>query len=388
MGLLILYTFKNIFSRKLTSIFTIFGIALVVFVFASVLMLSHGLREAMVETGSDNNVIVIRAASQTEVQSILYRESARIIKSDPAIAKDTSGNELFTNEILVLISQPKRDNNEPSNVPVRGVNSVSMELRPGMKLIEGRMWRPGTSEIIAGKKVAENFKGCGLGETVRFGMRDWTVVGIFESGGSAFESELWGDVDQLMDAFRRPVYSSLTFRLTDPGQFDAVKKRLEGDRRLPVDVRREKDYYASQSRFTTTFINVLGISISIIFSLGAIVGAMITMYASVANRTTEIGTLRALGFQRRTILGTFLLESLIISLIGGGLGIACAYLMNFKDVSTTNWNTFAELAFGFRMSPMIIVQALLFAVIMGFVGGFLPAVRAARLEIVNALRAR
>jgi ABC-type lipoprotein release transport system permease subunit len=388
MGLLILYTFKNIFARKLTSALTVFGIALVVFVFASVLMLSNGLSQAMVDTGYADNVIVIRAASQTEVQSILYRESAQIIKADPAIAKDASGNELFTNEILVLISQPKRDTDEPSNVPVRGATNTSTELRPNLKITEGRMYRPGTSEIIAGQKVAENFKGCGLGEKVRFGLRDWTVVGIFESGGSGFESELWGDVDQFMDAFRRPVYSSLTFKLANPDVFDEVKARLEGDRRLPVEVMREKDYYASQSKFTTTFINVLGIAISIIFSLGAIVGAMITMYASVANRTTEIGTLRALGFQRRTILWSFLLESLMISLFGGALGIGAAFLMNFKEVSTTNWNTFAELAFGFQISPLIIVQALAFAVVMGFVGGFLPAVRASRLKIINALRAR
>ena len=388
MRLLLLYTFKNITARKLTSALTIFGIALVVFVFTAVLMLSNGLNQAMVATGYDDNVIVIRTASQTEVQSILYRDVAQLVKADAAIARDNAGNALFTNEILVLINQPKRETDEPSNVPARGVNEMSMQLRPDLKLVEGRMYREGTSELIAGKKVAANFQGCGIGETVRFGMRDWTIVGIFESEGSGFESELWGDVDQLMDAFRRPVYSSLTFRMDNPSQFDAMKTRLEADKRLTVDVRREKEYYASQSKFTTTFINILGMSISIIFSLGAIVGAMITMYAAVANRTTEIGTLRALGFQRRTILWTFLIESLMIALLGWALGIMAAYFMRFKEISTTNWDTFAELAFGFQISTDIVVQALIFSVVMGVVGGFLPAVRASRLKIINALRAR
>lgn len=388
MSLLLAYSYRNILTRKLTSLLTILGIALVVFVFCAVLMLSNGLNKTLVDTGYDDNIIVIRRASQTEVQSIIYRDVANIIKADPAIQIQEDGSPMLTNEILVLITQPKRGSSEPGNVPVRGVTEVSMKLRPDMKIVRGRMWREGTSEIIAGAKVAETFQGCGLGETVRFGMRNWTVVGIFESNGSGFESELWGDVRQLMDAFERPVFSSLTMRLVSPGDFDAVKTRLENDPRLAVEVKQEKEYYAEQSKFTTIFINILGVVISVVLSLGAIVGAMITMYASVANRTVEIGTLRALGFSRFSILKAFLVESVLIALIGGALGILGANFLRFLEVSTTNWDTFAELAFSFKASPQIVVFAVVFAVVMGIVGGFLPAVRASRLRIIAALRAK
>lgn len=388
MTLLISYSYKNVFARRLTSILTIAGIALVVFVFCAVLMLSHGLRTALVETGLKDNVIAIRRASQTEVQSIIPRDMANTIKADAAIAVDADGSPLFTNEILVLINQPKRGTDEPSNVPVRGVTEYSRKLRPNMRLVDGRMWREGTSEVIAGAKVAATFQGCGLGETLRFGTRDWTIVGIFETGGSGFESEIWGDVDQLMDAFGRPVFSSLTMRLTSPNEFEAMKERLESDPRLTVEIMPEREYYLEQSRFTSLFISVMGIAVSIIFSLGAVVGAMITMYSSVANRTIEIGTLRALGFSRTKVLSAFLLEAVIISIIGGLLGLLTASLLRFVEVSTTNWNTFAELAFSFEISWNIVGGALLFAVLMGIVGGFLPAVRASRFRIVNALRAK
>jgi putative ABC transport system permease protein len=388
MPLLISYSYKNILARKLTSLLTVFGIGLVVFVFCAVLMLSNGLGETLVATGEDENAIVIRKASQTEVQSIIYRDVANAIRADEAIKRNADGTTIVTSEILVLINQLKRSSGEPSNVPVRGVTSMSIRIRPAFTLTQGRMWRPGTSEIIAGARVAESFQGCGIGETVRFGMRNWTVVGIFETGGSGFESELWGDVDQLMDAFGRPVFSSLTMRLSSAGEFDAFKARLEGDPRYSVEVMREKEYYEEQSRFTTIFINAMGVTISIIFSLGAIVGAMITMYAAVANRTTEIGTLRALGFGRRSVLFAFLVESLLIALIGGAIGVLAATFLRFVEVSTTNWNTFAELAFSFEISAEIIVYAFVFALLMGLTGGFLPALRAARFRIVNALRAK
>ncbi len=386
--LLVHYSYKNLLARKLTSLLTVFGIGLVVFVFCAVLMLSNGLGKTLIATGEDDNAIVIRKASQTEVQSIIYRDVANAIKADAAIKKNSEGAPVVTSEILVLINQPKRGSNEPSNVPVRGVAPMSINIRPAFRITEGRMWQPGTSEIIAGAKVTESFQGCGLGETVRFGMREWTVVGVFETGGSGFESELWGDLDQLMDAFGRPVFSSLTMKLANPDEFDAFKARLEGDPRYTVEVMREKEYYEEQSKFTTIFISAMGVTISVIFSLGAIVGAMITMYAAVASRTTEIGTMRALGFSRRSILFAFLTESLMIALTGGAIGVLAATFLRFIEVSTTNWNTFAELAFSFEISSQIVLYAFVFAIIMGIVGGFLPAVRAARFRIVTALRAK
>ncbi|MEW6051107.1 MAG: ABC transporter permease [Candidatus Zixiibacteriota bacterium] len=385
---LLSYSYKNSFARKLTSILTLSGIGLVVFVFSAVLMLSNGLEKTLVATGSDSNVIVVRKAANTELVSLVSRAQADVVKTDAGVARAADGTPLFANEILVLISQPKRSNNEISNVPVRGVGEGSFKIRPAVKLVEGRMYRPGTSEIIAGKKVAETFQGCGLGETVRFGSRDWTIVGLFEAGGSGFESELWGDIDQFLAAFERPVFSSLTFAI-DPGHsLSEIENRLENDSRLTVDVMSEKEYYRLQSATFATFINILGVAISVIFSLGAIVGAMITMYAGVANRTIEIGTLRALGFSRNSILGAFLFESLFIAVVGGLVGISLAFLLQLVEVSTTNFDTFAELAFSFRMSPRIALSSMIFSVIMGLLGGFLPAVRASRLRIVQALKTR
>lgn len=351
-------------------------------------MLSNGLRQTLVDTGFDENAIVIRKASQTEIQSILPRDMANVVKSDPAVAVGADGSPMVSGELMVLINQPKRESDEPSNVPIRGVSPNSMTIRPNIKLVEGRMWKPGTSEIIAGAKVARTFRGCGLGETVRFASRDWTVVGVFETGGSGFESELWGDYDQLAQAFQRPIYSSITVRVANQADFEAMRFRLENDPRVTVDIKREKEYYAEQSNFTRTYINVLGLIISIIFSAGATVGAMITMYASVAGRKTEIGTLRALGFSRTTVLSTFLVESVFMGLIGGSIGIAAATMLRRLEVSTTNWDTFAELAFSFETSWEIVVGALVFAVVMGLAGGFLPAVQASQMRIIEALRSK
>jgi putative ABC transport system permease protein len=385
---LLRYSIRNSYARKLTFTLTVLGIALVVFVFAAVLMLSHGLSQALVETGNENNAVALRQSASTEVVSIILRNMADIVRSDPAIATGPDGSPLFAGEIMVLINQRKRSDNEPSNVAVRGVDSISLAVRPQVHLVQGRMWRPGSSEVIAGIKTAATFEGCGMGETVRFGQRDWTVVGLFEAGGGSFESEIWGDISQFQDAFQRPIYSSLVFKLRDPSLLNEVKARLEADRRLTVEIMSEKEYYRRQSRSFSTFIGVLGTTISVVFALGAIVGAMITMYAAVANRTREIGTLRALGFSRPTIWTTFLTESAIISLVGGAIGIAAANLLSFLEVSTTNFDTFAEVAFSFRMSPEIAIKSLVFAIVMGFVGGFLPSVRASRLKILDALRAR
>ena len=249
------------------------------------------------------------------------------------------------------------------------------------------MFRPGTSEIIAGRAIGQRFAGAGIGETLRFGMRDWTVVGHFDAGHSGFNSEIWGDADQLIQAFRRNAYSSVIFRLTDAQGLDAVKARLESDPRLTVELKRESIFYAEQSEQLSTFIRYLGVTLSIIFSSGATIGAMITMYASVANRTAEIGTLRALGFRRASILWAFLLESLLLGLLGGILGVALASLMQWVSFSTMNFQTFSELAFSFTLTGKIVVESLIFSLIMGLAGGFLPAIRAARLKIVDSLRA-
>ncbi len=380
------YSFRNLWTRRLTTVLTASGMALVVFVFAATLMLATGLRKTLVETGSPDNVIVIRKASQSEVQSGVDRGQAALIQTQPEIAVGTDGRQLLAKEIVVLISLPKRGTDKPSNVVIRGVSPASLTLRPQVKLIEGHMPRPGSSEVIAGQSVAKRFKGGGIGETLRFGMRDWTVVGTFDAGITGFSSEIWGDADQLMQAFRRPVYSSVLFRLRDTAELPKVKARIESDPRLTVEAKRETQYYRDQSEMMATFLGIMGMTLTIIFSLGAVIGAMITMYAAVANRTAEIGTLRALGFRRRSIMAVFLLESLLLGLVGGLAGVFVSSFLQLFTISTVNWQTFSELAFSFTLTPDIIAQSLVFSLMMGFVGGVLPAARAARMNIVEALR--
>jgi putative ABC transport system permease protein len=381
------YTFRNITKHKVTSILTILGIALVVFVFTGSMMLTEGLKTTMVATGTNGNVIAIRKASQTEVMSIIYYSQANILKTFPEIAGDTDDTPLFAGELYVLIAQKSRTSGDEANVVVRGIGEKSMALRPNVKLIEGRMWDDPGSEIIAGKAAAENFVGCGLGEKIKFGARSWTVVGIFDAGGSAFDSEIWTEYQQASDVFDRPIYSSVTFRMKDTTQFAEMTEKIENDPRLPLDVKREKVYYESQSKTFSTFVGIMGTVISIIFSLGAIIGAMITMYAAVANRVTEIGTLRSLGFSRLSILTSFLFESSLIAFFGGAIGIAGAFFLKFYRVSTMNWDTFSDIAFNFDMSWGIAIGSIIFALVMGFIGGVLPAIRAARMKIVDSLRA-
>ena len=374
--------------RKLTTALTAGGMALVVFVFAAVLMLDAGLKSTLVSTGSADNVVVIRQGSQTEVQSGVFRDQASLVETSPEVARGPDGQALVSKEVVVLNSLPKID--EPtkrSNVVVRGLPEMGKTLRPQVKITQGRMFRSGSSEIIVGSSVARQFAGVELGQQLSFAGRQWIVVGVFEAGRTAFDSEIWGDVEQMMQAFRRIAYSSVIAKLSDPNSFDALKARLDEDPRLKVDIKRERRFYEDQSASLSNFITLLGMALSIIFSLGAMIGATITMYAAVATRTGEIGTLRALGFQRASILVAFLTESLLLALLGGLAGLIAASFLTAITVSTTNFQSFSELAFSFTLTPRIVVQALAFALLMGFVGGFLPAIRASRMKIVDALRA-
>jgi putative ABC transport system permease protein len=381
------YIARNLVARRLTTTLTAGGMALVVYVFATVLMLSAGLQKTLVATGQDDNVVVIRRSSQTEVQSGFGRLQAGIVESLPQIALAADGRPLVSREEVVLISLPKRATGKAANVVIRGVTPAGLTLRPQVALVEGRMFRPGTAEVIAGRAIADGFQGAGLGETLRFASRDWTVVGVFDAGHTAFDSEIWGDAEQMLQAFRRTGYSSMLFRLNDPGEFDAAKAAIESDPRLTLEAKRERRFYAEQSEALSKFISYLGTSISIIFSIGAVIGAAITMYASVASRTGEIGTLRALGFSRGAILAAFLGEALLLGLVGGIVGLLLASVMQVTSISTTNFQTFAEIAFSFTLTPGIVIASLIFSLAMGFIGGFLPAARAARMKIVDALRA-
>lgn len=380
------YSFRNLMTRRLTTALTAGGMALVVFVFAAMLMLAEGFQHTLVETGRQDNVVTIRKSSMTEIQSGIDRSQAAIVGSMPDVATDASGMPLFARECVVLISLPKRSTGKQANVTIRGIADASVALRPQARIIAGRLPAPGSSEIAAGRSIASGFTGGGLGESVRFGGRDWRVVGVFDAGDAGFSSEIWADVDQIMQAFRRPVYSSTIFRLRDSAAFDSVKSSIESDPRLTLEAKRETTYYRDQSEMMAKFLRILGTAITIIFSLGAIIGAMITMHAAVAGRVVEIGTLRALGFRRHSILAAFVAESLMLGAIGGVTGLLAATSLQLLRVSTMNFQTFAEIAFSFSLTPGIIVQCLGFSLFMGLLGGILPAWRASRLAIVDALR--
>lgn len=380
------YSFRNLWTRRLTTVLTASGMALVVFVFASILMLSEGLKKTLVETGSHNNVVVIRKAAVSEVQSGIDRIPASIVETQPEIATGADGQRLVAKELVVLINLQKRGSAKPGQVVIRGTTPDSFILRPQVRLVRGRLPRPGSSELIAGMSIAKRFQKTGIGETLQFSMRTWNIVGVFDAGNTGFSSEIWGDADQLMQAFRRPVYSSIIFQLRDPSTLEQVKLRIENDPRLTLEAKRETTYYADQSEMMAKFLRILGISLTVIFSFGAVIGAMITMYASVANRTAEIGTLRSLGFLRSSILSAFIIEAMLLGLTGGCIGLFFASFLQLFTISTLNFQTFSELAFSFALTFEIAYKALLFSLVMGLAGGVLPAVRAARMNIVEALR--
>ncbi len=381
------YIFRNLWTRKLTTLLTAGGMALVVFVFAAVLMLDAGLRKTLVGTGSYENVVLLRPAAQTEIQSAVYRDQASLLETLPEVARGEDGTPLVSKETLVLIAIPKRGSDKPANLVVRGMPAMGIRLRPQVTVVDGRMFRPGSSEVVVGSAISRGFDGTSIGEKLRFAGREWTVVGTFDGQKSGFDSEIWGDVDQMLQAFRRTTYSSVLARLGGASQFEAFSARIAADQRLILEVKQEPVYYQDQSRSLSTFISYLGVALSVIFSIGAMIGAMITMYAAVANRTGEIGTLRALGFRRSSILAAFLTESLLLSLVGGVIGLVLASFLQAFTITTMNWQSFSQLAFGFHLTPAIVAWTLAFSLVMGLVGGFLPSVRAARLEIVDSLRA-
>ena len=386
MKLLLAYSYRNLLARRLTTVLTAGGMALVVFAFAAIVMLAEGLESTLVDSGSFQNAVVLRKSANSEVQSGVSRQEAAIVEAQPEIALGVQGRPLVAKEVVVLINLRKRGSGSTSNVTIRGVSEASLALRPQVRVAAGRLPRPGSAEIMVGEGIAQRFQGAGLNDTLSFAKNDWKVVGIFDAGNTGFSSEIWGDADQFMQAFRRQAYSSVIFRMHDPDTFKMVKERIEGDPRLTVDLKREVDYYREQSEMTANFLRILGTALTIIFSVGAVVGAMITMYAAVANRTGEIGTLRAMGFQRSVILSAFLVESLLLGFVGGLGGLFLASFLQFFTVSTTNFQTFAELAFQFRLNVEIVAEGLGFALVMGFAGGLLPAFRAARMNIVEALR--
>ncbi len=381
------YIARNLWVRRVTTALTAAGMALVVYVFATVLMMSEGIRSTLVATGQADNVMVLRKGAGAEINSGISRDQAAVLQTLPGLALGATGQPQLSKEPVVLNNLPKRSNGKASNVTMRGTSDTGLALRPQVRISQGRMFRPGSSEVIAGGAIARGFEGVQLGASLRFGGRDWQVVGIFDAGGSGFDSEIWADSEQLMAAFRRSNYSSVVMKLADSDSFDTLNKLIDQDPRLLLEAKREQRFYAEQSEALANFISILGTALAVIFSIGAVVGATITMFGSVASRIGEIGTLRALGFRRGAVLIAFLGEALLLSLVGGVLGLLAATVMQKVNVSTTNFATFSELAFQFTLTPSIVGQSLLFALGMGVVGGFIPAWRASRMQIVDCLRA-
>jgi putative ABC transport system permease protein len=381
------YIIRSFAARRLTAAMTVLGVALVVFVFAAVLMMANGVRRTLQTTGSDDNVIVLRKAANSETLSVLARDVATLVTGMREVARGENGAPLASREAVVIINMAKLTGGM-SNVTVRGVEPAAFELRPQVHITQGRPFRWGAREIVVGASIAQRFAGAAIGSRIKFAGGLWTIVGIFDAGGSGFDSEIWGDSNQIMDAFKRSSYSTLTLRLRDPEAYPEFVAAWNADNRLlHYDAKIERRFFEEQSEMMATFIRILGLFITVIFSAGATIGAMITMYGAVANRTIEIGTLRALGFQRRSILAAFMGESLLLALGGACLGVALASLLQFVTISTLNFASFSELAFSFSLSLPIAASSFAFALAMGFAGGFLPAFRAARLDIVGALRA-
>jgi putative ABC transport system permease protein len=379
------YNWRNLVVRRTTTLMTAISITLTVAVFVVLNALAVGLQISLATTGQTLNVLILREGSQSETQSSVSRDSLQVVRYLEGIAKNPSGEPVVSPEQVVLINLPRRGEVQGSNVVIRGLGPEGPALRPEFKLVEGRMFRPGLREVIASRKIATRFENCGLGERLKFAKGYWTVVGIFQAGNTAYDSEVWADANELAADFDREAYSSVLLRATDAGAVARLKDQVANDRRLHMKAQSEREYYERQTRFATP-IKYLGFFIAALMAIGASFAAMNTMYAAVARRTREIGTLRVLGYSRGSILIGFILESVLIALLGGALGCLLAFPINGVTTGTTNFATFSEVAFNFRITPGLLLNGMLFAVIMGGVGGFFPAWRAAHENIVTALR--
>jgi ABC-type lipoprotein release transport system permease subunit len=381
----LIYNIRSVRQRPVSTLTTALGMALVVLVFVAMMALSRGFRAAIVETGSRDNVLVVRSGADNELTSGLSRETAQTITSMPFVARGPDGRPLASPEVYVLVSLDRLDGGD-ALVVARGVSSRAFEVRKSVEIIRGRALNPGASEILVGESIVGRFAGTEIGQTLNFANRDWMVVGHFAAGGSAFESEIWGENEQFMPAFRGEVFQSITFRMTDPSAFEAVKATLEDDPRLPVSVYLEYQFYAEQSALLTQIINIAAIFIAGIMAIGAVFGAVNTMYAAVNARAPEIAVLLTLGFRPVSVLSSFLFEALVIAFIGGVLGSLLALPLNGIMTSTTNWASMSEVAFAFRVTPDLLLRGVIFALLMGLIGGFFPARRAARQPIVQVAR--
>jgi ABC-type lipoprotein release transport system permease subunit len=388
MAVPLVYNLRNVIQRPVATLTTAIGVALTVTIFIGALALASGFRAALVRTGSPDNAIALRKGADSEISSGVSRDAVNVIRAHPGIAAGPEGRPLATADLVVVTNQPRVGQAGSSNVTVRGVDPAGIGVRANVRIVAGSMFTAGADEVIVGRRIADRFADCRVGDRLRFQQRTFVVVGHFEADGSSFESEVWGDAAVLGPALdREGVFQTVTFRMTDPAQFAALKQQLEADPRLQIQLKRERDFYAEQSQTFTALVTGIGVFITAIMAVGAIFGAANTMFAAVGARTREIATLLVLGFGRGAVMMSFIAESVIISLIGGVLGCVLALPINGITTSTTNFSSFSELAFAFRVTPGALVAGLAFSLAMGLLGGFFPALRAARQPLATALRA-
>jgi len=386
MGLITNYNLRSMVVRKGTAAMTAGGIAMVVAVFVMTMAIAQGFRGALVASGSNENAILLRKGATSETVSAVLRPQLPIIESMPQVARASDGHPLVSPELVVIISQPRTSDGNPANVPLRGVGPKAFEIRNTLKFVEGRRFTPGTRELNVGRQAVNRFRGVSLGSDVKITGSLWKVVGVFTADDASFESEVWGDVDLMMPAFQRNGYQSATVKLVDPSAFESFQSGVNADPRLDLKAYPERDYYEGQSETTGTLLRVFATFVTVILSIGAIFGAVNTMYAAVAYRTREIGTLRALGFSPLRIVTAFLAESIALALVGGVIGCIVALPVHGLSTGAMNMTSFSELAFKFRITPGLLAGGLVFSAVMGAVGGLLPAIRAARIPVARALR--
>lgn len=377
---------RSIPQRWGASLVVVIGIAGVVGVLVAMLSMAQGFSKTLKATGTMDRVIVLRGGANAEISSFLDRGATTLMRQDPAVARGSDGLPLASAELLVVTEVPRKGQSTGANVSLRGVEANGVVLRTELRIVEGRVFKPGLRELIVGRGAQRQFDGLDVGKTLRFRGSSWAIVGVFESG-DAHESELWADVETTQAAFFRSTFSSVLLQLRSVDAFDGIKRRLTSDPQLNVDVQRERDYFSAQSQNFTNQIGVVTGIVTVIMAIGALFGALNTMYAAVSARTAEIGTLRALGFGRLPVVASVLTESLLLSLAGGVLGAAIAYgLFNGYSVSTLGQG-FTQVAFNFAVTPELLVRGLFWAIGIGFVGGLAPALHAVRMPVTQALRA-
>jgi putative ABC transport system permease protein len=382
------YNMRSIVNRWPSTLVAVLSIAGTVGVFIVMLAMAQGFGATLIGSGSPQNALILRGGANTEMMSVVMLDQVRVIADAPGVARSASGDPLVSAEVVVIGAFPLASSGSDANVQIRGISPRALEVRPDVRIVEGRFIQSGLTELVVGRNVPGTYRGFALGSTVDVGGGRWTIVGVFDAGGSSFDSEVWCDASVLNQIYNRPenVFQSVTARLASVDDFKGFKDAVTSDPRLTVDVFRETTFYAEQSRMVSTIIRVLGFLVAGIMAVGAVFAALNTMYSAVAARGAEIGTLKAIGFSPADIVTSFLVESVLIALAGGAIGCLAALPFNGFTTGTLNWASFSYLAFSFRVTPAVLVNGIVFSLIMGVVGGLPPAVRAARVPVIVALR--